>query len=203
MSEFRRKLLVVNSKPYDTEVEYLENTYRDWINTGVRLTNDMGFKIVFESTTQTGAGFPICGVFQSSGGNLCLRFGAANIFVVYSGTTYVDTKVNKSTTVGNKTTVVVTVEHEVFVNGVKKGSFSRDTQVNESDFLLFRATGNTNFTPLKIYEFSLFTPNETVFDGIPVRLGTTGYMYDKVSRQLFGNSGTGNFILPPGGGGIS
>ena len=32
-------------------------------------------------------------------------------------------------------------------------------------------------------------------DLIPVRVGQVGYMYDKVSRQLFGNSGTGNFIL--------
>jgi hypothetical protein len=30
---------------------------------------------------------------------------------------------------------------------------------------------------------------------IPVRVGTTGYMYDKVSGQLFGNVGTGDFIL--------
>jgi hypothetical protein len=34
-------------------------------------------------------------------------------------------------------------------------------------------------------------------DFIPVRKGTTGYMYDKVSGQLFGNSGSGNFILGP------
>ena len=36
-----------------------------------------------------------------------------------------------------------------------------------------------------------------IFDLIPVRIGTTGYMYDKVSRQLLGNSGTGTFILGP------
>jgi hypothetical protein len=30
---------------------------------------------------------------------------------------------------------------------------------------------------------------------IPVRIGTTGYMYDRVSGQLFGNAGTDDFIL--------
>ena len=30
---------------------------------------------------------------------------------------------------------------------------------------------------------------------IPVRVGQVGYMYDRVSGQLFGNQGTGNFIL--------
>jgi hypothetical protein len=32
-------------------------------------------------------------------------------------------------------------------------------------------------------------------DLIPVRIGQVGYMYDKVSGQLFDNAGTGNFIL--------
>ena len=32
-------------------------------------------------------------------------------------------------------------------------------------------------------------------DLIPVRVGTTGYMYDKVSGQLFSNNGTGSFTL--------
>ena len=36
-----------------------------------------------------------------------------------------------------------------------------------------------------------------VADFIPVRLGQVGYLYDKVSKQLFGNAGTGNFVLGP------
>ena len=39
--------------------------------------------------------------------------------------------------------------------------------------------------------------NNLIEDFIPVRVGQVGYMYDKVSHQLFGNSGTGNFILGP------
>jgi len=34
-------------------------------------------------------------------------------------------------------------------------------------------------------------------DLIPVRVGQVGYMYDKISNKLFGNSGTGSFILGP------
>lgn len=34
-----------------------------------------------------------------------------------------------------------------------------------------------------------------VFDAIPVRVGQVGYMYDKISGRLFGNAGTGDFIL--------
>lgn len=36
-----------------------------------------------------------------------------------------------------------------------------------------------------------------IIDLIPVRIGNVGYMYDKVSKQLFSNNGTGDFILGP------
>lgn len=39
--------------------------------------------------------------------------------------------------------------------------------------------------------------NSISADLIPVRVGTTGYMYDKISGQLLGNAGTGEFILGP------
>jgi len=32
---------------------------------------------------------------------------------------------------------------------------------------------------------------------IPVRIGNIGYMFDKVTGKMFGNSGTGNFVLGP------
>jgi hypothetical protein len=32
---------------------------------------------------------------------------------------------------------------------------------------------------------------------IPARKGDVGYMYDKITHQVFGNSGTGTFTLGP------
>jgi hypothetical protein len=32
-------------------------------------------------------------------------------------------------------------------------------------------------------------------DLLPVRCGTVGYMYDRVSGTLFGNDGTGGFVV--------
>jgi hypothetical protein len=49
----------------------------------------------------------------------------------------------------------------------------------------------------RIYSFVASVNGTILRDFIPVRKGTTGYMYDKVSGQLFGNSGSGNFILGP------
>lgn len=36
-----------------------------------------------------------------------------------------------------------------------------------------------------------------VRDFIPVRVGQVGYLYDRVSGQLFGKYGTGDFIVGP------
>ena len=55
----------------------------------------------------------------------------------------------------------------------------------------------TSSASTRISYFTIFDldTNKKVFDAIPVRIGQVGYMYDKVSGQLFGNAGTGDFIL--------
>lgn len=47
------------------------------------------------------------------------------------------------------------------------------------------------------YGFKFYEYNNLIMDLIPVRIGDIGYMYDKVSGKLFGNEGTGEFILGP------
>lgn len=58
----------------------------------------------------------------------------------------------------------------------------------------------------RIYFIKFLELGEVKLDLIPVRVGTTGYMYDKVSRKLFANQGTNDFILGPDkieGGGVN
>lgn len=37
----------------------------------------------------------------------------------------------------------------------------------------------------------------TIRNYVPVRIGTVGYLYDKVTKELYENAGTGDFILGP------
>ena len=48
-----------------------------------------------------------------------------------------------------------------------------------------------------IYSFQILVNGNLVRDYIPVRVGQTGYLYDKVSKTLFGNAGTGAFVIGP------
>ena len=62
--------------------------------------------------------------------------------------------------------------------------------VNRNPLSLFHTTFKGRF-----YMFYMSDGDNVLLDLIPVRKGTIGYMYDKVSGQLFGNAGTGSFIL--------
>jgi hypothetical protein len=52
-----------------------------------------------------------------------------------------------------------------------------------------------NYSKAKVYYCKIWNGGNLVFDAIPVRVGQVGYMYDRVSGQLFGNSGSGDFVL--------
>ena len=49
----------------------------------------------------------------------------------------------------------------------------------------------------RVASLYLGTASERLFDGIACRYEGAGYLYDRVSGQLFGNVGTGNFIIGP------
>ena len=50
-----------------------------------------------------------------------------------------------------------------------------------------------------MYGFKVIRKSDgtVIADYIPVRKGTVGYLYDRVSGKLFGNAGTGDFVLGP------
>ena len=51
---------------------------------------------------------------------------------------------------------------------------------------------------VRLFGVQVYDSNNTlVRDYIPVRKGTVGYLYDRVSGKLFGNAGTGDFVLGP------
>ena len=57
--------------------------------------------------------------------------------------------------------------------------------------------GQKNLARTRIMKFEVIRNGEKVADIIAVRKDGVGYMYDRVSGQLFGNQGTGAFIIGP------
>ena len=65
------------------------------------------------------------------------------------------------------------------------------------ELLLFTSTDQTQNANVKCWDFKAYIDDDLVLDLIPVRIGNVGYLFDRVSGQLFGNAGTGSFVLGP------
>jgi hypothetical protein len=86
------------------------------------------------------------------------------------------------------------------------GSYTGDFQISYTLPLFAQLDGPHSYhsnhgitcsKAFKVYRFKLYSSGVLVRDFIPVRKGTTGYLYDAVSETLYGNSGTGDFTLGP------
>lgn len=205
--------------PYDAEVEYLESTGTQWIDTGVKLQTPC---VVETKLIPVGSNFNdrmMLGVF--SGGNTRLAPVAA----------YRNNLVSKSAD-GKNTGIVACqggVEYSVkasfssagflwIINNVS-GSQPGASVTSLYSLLIFannwngviRMPDQEGMTG-KIFSLSIDNGDGVSMSLIPVRVGSganaVGYMYDRVSGELFGNAGTGAFVIGPDasaamGGGIS
>ena len=181
--------------PYDARVEYLESSGSEWIDTGICATNatraELGLRIIKI--------IPRTGIFGT--------FEAPKSFYMYNSSEgYLQTGFGEYTGQGysgnNKQYFDIIFDNfSVYRNDVKIASFTPMVFTNTVPLVLF-SMNRANSTlysscPIELYYCKLFKDDILVRDFIPVRVGQVGYMYDKVSKKLFGNAGTGAFILGP------
>ena len=202
----RNALMTGKRLPYDAEVEYLESTGMQWIDTGVYATENTRVKIAFSDYTQSGAwlfgarrGFQnaALGIYTNANTaeNRWLRaFGN----FISSGFTFSTVDLGVSTFdydcghfTGTREKVPITVKFT-----------DTASAFDSSPYNIYLWTVNLAGTPgaissAKIYATQIWQNGVLVRDFIPVRKGSTGYLYDRVSGKLFGNAGTGDFVLGP------
>lgn len=204
MSEFRRRATIaVNKLSYD-RIEYLES---DGINSqyiqlpiGVQEGLDIYCKFSIVKASYYGY---IFGNQESSSNYLIVRQSST------SGKIQVALANNSSATesllhIGDIRDIHIHLWNEsqtcllddtILLN--KTASYNNIT--NYKINIWHRTVGDYFKSKVRIYSFSVYLHNALVLDLVPVKDNGVGYMYDKVSRQLFGNSGTGDFIIPGGG----
>lgn len=189
--------------PYDAEIEYLQSSGTQYINTNAYITNTSNFEV----------GYTIAGGFEEYQWGYCHENNANGAWVtVYGGGTYYaffgrygsSYWVNFQSSVSNvENTIVYKSNSGLTANGTfysKTLSLTTTDNITTIPLYIFarydfnsRGLEYTNNTKFK--SFYLKVNDTLVLDMIPVRVGQVGYMYDRVSRQLFGNDGTGDFIL--------
>lgn len=195
MSDFRRRT-VVASIPYDAEIEYLESDGNQYINTGI-LGNAPIESFVDFSVNNLNAQVILGGT--SSPRMYLAEISASRFYIGYS-TLFVSSGVAAQTdTRYNTHTVFKAGTQQLYINDVLIiNKDLNETVTSNHSLTLFKLGANSSFNMHgKVYSCKIIQDDVLVRNFIPVRKGQVGYMYDKVSHQLFGNSGTGSFILGP------
>ena len=177
--------------PYDAEVEYLESTGTQWIDTGYSNSQCPYFSLDIQPL-KTNVDDGMFGAF-TDGCTVQQYKGRWRWFD--GGWTLTDIPVDIT-----RTTNITKNANGWFVDGeITKTSSGLK---GNSSLVLFGVNVNNvvnNGTKsLRVNQLSLFDKNSSlVADFIPIRKGNIGYMSDRVSGHLYRNAGTGAFIIGP------
>ena len=203
---FERRGAPTPPLPYDAEVEYLEspadndgNSIGCYIDLGVNSTTDRfcNFDIRFRNIKSALANPPFGYQYAASArygiwGDSTRSIGANN---ANSATGYsYDT---------NWHTVSMRNGSHVDYDGVQTAIGTGTVRANIGLILFGIVTSSSGnslraLVAAQISSFTLYnTDGEKIRDMIPVRKDGAGYMYDKVSGNLLGNGGTGDFVIGP------
>ena len=188
----RRQLMMEIGRPYDAKIEYLEGDGHAYID--LHLNVDMN-DVVEGNTVKR------LGITRSVSLWGCCTSASANCFHSYvsnasMGITQRQIAISKN---ANEEEVFYVSRQLIRVQNITTGNTTQLTTVVSGDytipitFMLFKSNVYPPLNGLRIKWFKIHNKA----DLIPVRVGNVGYMYDKISGKLFGNAGTGSFILGP------
>lgn len=185
--------------PYDAEVEYLESTGTQYIDTGVVMANriiEAVYRIAISDITTTTPQLIIGSYFDTS------SLPKFQFYYQGNGWRDVDTTHSRTTLssgAGVGGSITVGTQYELMSKTVYRQNISTSP-------IFFFARNNQRGAQLfchglRAYYLKIIADGTLVRDFIPVRVGSganaVGYMYDRVSGELFGNAGTGAFVIGP------
>lgn len=181
--------------PYDAQVEYLESDGSQYINTGLLPTRGYVFDCNVGIVEDAGTYFfgTMKGDYITTNNDKCVlvyKCGySSDSYIMFVVTTI---RVDSANMVTNVTPSVGEMYNLTDIT--KDNNAFTDT---EYPLILFGYNKKGSIIPSKV-KMGTFkaTYNGTVLmDMIAVRVGQVGYMYDRISGQLFGNDGTGSFTI--------
>lgn len=183
--------------PYDAEIEYLEANGTQIIDTGVKNNSS----IVIDTKMAVSGSNCLSGVELNTSNRF--KWGCSNSGYIYYG--FGGTNKTSSTifTLDNPCTFHMEQGNQ-YVKDSSDTTLMSSTVTFSSfstrNIPLFRCYSNSSYVTTtgthRIYYCNI-SGTDVSIQLIPVRVGNVGYMYDKVSGQLYGNAGSGSFTLGP------
>lgn len=194
------------SSKVDAELEYLENSGTTYIDTGIIPDSDTGIYVKsssgYSSVYQTEDVY-IVGLRDNAGNTRWAvghnKNGYYYGYGVFDGNSYVATNADSECKLNYLN------DKKWVVNNTEKSTLPSTmpfTAVN--NIRLFGSAGYDDPSSAyyrsckgKIYFVKISQGSNVIMDLIPVRKDGVGYMYDKISGNLYSKSGSGEFILGP------
>ena len=207
----RRRYMGGKALPYDAEVEYLQSTGTACIDTGIIPTLSYSVEIEFKWVSPFFSADASANLFGSINGwnnnGFCIVYThQSNRHDFYNcwGNNFKESRNTDLSYLLDSWHTLTFTNKKTLIDGTQIGQTSTGTGNPIGNVYLFcaRNWANGNLygigTTKQIRSFKMYDASSNlVMDLIPVRKGTVGYMYDKVSGQLFGNAGTDAFVLGP------
>ena len=188
-----------SSLPYDAELEYLESTGTQYIKSGI-INNDNVSVELKMSASGTNC---LSGGELDNANNNKYKFGADGNGYVYFGIGPLNNTSSRKFTLDSPCTFYISKGSQSVIDEYGKQVLSGTSSVetySPYDITLFRFRQGTKFINTsgntRIFYCNIIDGNNSM-ELIPVRVGQVGYLYDKISGQLFENQGTGDFVLGP------
>lgn len=187
--------------PYARRVEYLESTGTQWIDTGVSVTSEVRAQIRFLQRTKVSGENAIFGNYLKRPVHIGTFVGLMSKFSSWHGpnTTWnfggaqteewINVQYVDSTSTGRK----------CVVNGVEYTDTDKTSYwANGQRFALF-ASGIDMYSMsvIRVSSCKIYADGTLVRSFVPCRILDTGYLWDEVNGVMYGNSGTGDFVLGP------
>lgn len=209
MSDFRRRLIMnaivgEPALPYDAEVDYIgSNGSGAYIDSGIECTGDLSFDCEVYWSADTNAA--ICGGIKQISGSTYFRHhmtpqnSSSHPLYWYQqdNRSLPSICLRGGPSPGGWRHISLDTQTGDWVYVDQSGSVtplsgSLTTGKNYGILARIGWNGSIQQKASRVRWFKLSRGGVLLRDFIPVRVGTVGFLYDKVSGQLFGNAGSGS-----------
>lgn len=192
---------------YDSLVEYVESNGTNYVDTGVAATSSCGFSVRTKIQTVTEGEFPVICGYESSDYSVWLT---AYAYYIAGGSIVSASTQAISCDASADLVLDIGINYLDSYNIVVSSGGTNICQTPDlagshiglpgATICLFCAgteSGPMDFSVSRIYEAKISVGSVIVKDLVPVRIGTTGYLYDQISGSILQTLGTGALACGP------
>ena len=191
-------VVVWRKVPYDAEVEYLEADGTQYIRTGLFTNYSTPLELETEVLWHNNTRAQVMGFNNRvyAGQTTSQKMQGASSVSLPSEVWHVQgAKWTPPATAGGAGT------YEYYLGGslVASGTYTTTASLECGVFVVIGTNGSpsNSYCKARIRRFKVLVDGVAARDFHPVRVGTTGYLFDRISGTLFGNAGTGTFGYGP------